>query len=68
MRGKNNYLCTNDLYSPVHNVLDAGRYITWGSGEKGVGAGNLEFLGTQMALSYRLVPFEGAQKTNNVLG
>ncbi len=23
-----NYLCTNDLYNPVHNVLDAGISIT----------------------------------------
>jgi hypothetical protein len=48
----------------VRNVFDAGRYITWGSGEKGVGAINLELFGTQMALSYRLLPFEGAQKNN----
>ena len=27
-----NYLCTYDLYSPVRNVFDAGRYITWGRG------------------------------------
>jgi hypothetical protein len=27
-----NYLCTYDLYSPVHNVLDACISITWGSG------------------------------------
>jgi hypothetical protein len=24
-----NYLCTCDLYSPVHNVLDGCTYITW---------------------------------------
>jgi hypothetical protein len=24
----NNYLCTYDLYGPVRNVFDAGRYIT----------------------------------------
>ncbi len=29
----NNYLCTYDLYSPVHNVLDACISITWGSGK-----------------------------------
>jgi hypothetical protein len=27
-----NHLCTYDLYSPVHNVLDACISITWGSG------------------------------------
>ena len=26
-----NYLCTCDLYTPVHNVLKAWIYITWGS-------------------------------------
>ncbi len=26
-----NYLCTYDLYGPVRNVFNAGRYITWGS-------------------------------------
>jgi hypothetical protein len=28
----NNYLCTYDLYGPVHKVSDAGRYFRWGSG------------------------------------
>jgi hypothetical protein len=28
----------------------------------GVGTGNLNFLGPQMTLAYRLVPFQGAQK------
>ncbi len=28
---QNNYLCTCDLYTPVHNVLEAWIYITWGS-------------------------------------
>jgi hypothetical protein len=28
---QNNYLCTYDLYGPVRNVFDAGRYITWAS-------------------------------------
>jgi hypothetical protein len=27
-----NHLCTYDLYSPVHNVLDACISITWASG------------------------------------
>jgi hypothetical protein len=31
-----NYLCTYDLYRPVHNVLDACIYITRGSG-RGLG-------------------------------
>ena len=35
----NNYLCTYDLYSPVHNVLDACISITWGKWE-GVGPWN----------------------------
>jgi hypothetical protein len=30
-----NYLCTYDLYGPVRNFFDAGRYITWGSGVGG---------------------------------
>jgi hypothetical protein len=33
---KNNYLCTYDLYGPVHNCFDAGRYIMWGGGGRGV--------------------------------
>jgi hypothetical protein len=31
-RLQSNYLCTYDLYGPVRNVFDAGRYIMWGSG------------------------------------
>jgi hypothetical protein len=45
---KINYLCTYDLYGPVRNVFDAGRYITWGSGGWGGGGVALEiesFLG-----------------------
>ncbi len=45
LSGKINYLCTFDLYGPVHNCFDAGRYIMWGGGGRGVGAGNREFLG-----------------------
>ncbi len=41
---QNNYFCTYDLYGPVHNFFDAGRYITWASG-KGLGPGNGEFFG-----------------------
>jgi hypothetical protein len=37
-----NYLCTCDLYSPVHNVLDGCIYIRWGSG-RGLGPGIPEF-------------------------
>ncbi len=39
---KINYLCTYDLYSPVHNVLDAS--ITRRSG-RGLGPGIREFFG-----------------------
>ncbi len=39
-----NYLCTYDLYSPVHNVLDTCISITRASGT-GSGPGNLEFFG-----------------------
>ncbi len=38
------YLCTYDLYSPVHNVLDACISITWASG-RGLGPGIREFFG-----------------------
>ena len=40
----NNYLCTCDLYTPVHNVLEAWIYITWGSW-RGLGPGIPEFFG-----------------------
>jgi hypothetical protein len=49
----NNHLCTYDLHSPVHNVLDACIYITWATG-KGLGPGIREFFGPQMALAYWL--------------
>ncbi len=39
-----NYLCTYDLYSPLHNVLDACISITRGSGRE-LGPGILEFFG-----------------------
>ncbi len=42
--GHFNYLCTYDLYSPVHNVLDVCISITWGSG-RGLGPGIPEFFG-----------------------
>jgi hypothetical protein len=45
------YLCTYDLYSPVHNVLDACISITKAC-VRGLGTGNREFLGPcEMALS-----------------
>jgi hypothetical protein len=49
IRGQNvmshfNYLCTYDLYSPVHNVLDACISIMKGSG-RGLGPGIIEFFG-----------------------
>ncbi len=40
----NNYLCTCDLYTPVHNVLEAWIYITRGSW-RGLGPGIPEFFG-----------------------
>jgi hypothetical protein len=47
----NNYLCTYDLYSPVHNVWDACISITRGSG-RWLGPGIQEFFGPcEMALS-----------------
>ncbi len=59
-----NYLCTYDLYGPVHNVFDACRYITWASG-KGLGPGNGKFLGpVKWHRAVRRVPF-GAQKTRH---
>jgi hypothetical protein len=39
-----NYLCTCDLYSPVHNVLEVCLYITWGSW-RGLGPRIPEFFG-----------------------
>ncbi len=42
--GRYNYLCTGDLYSPMHNVLDACIYIKWVSG-RGFGPGIPEFFG-----------------------
>jgi hypothetical protein len=48
-----NYLCTYDLYSPVHNVLYACISITWAS-ERGLGPEILKIFGPQMALAYRL--------------
>jgi|688.fasta_scaffold290072_1 hypothetical protein len=47
-----NHLCTYDLYSPGHNVLDAWISIIWASG-RGLGPRNLEFFWPQLALAYR---------------
>jgi hypothetical protein len=44
LKAFNNYLCTYDLYSPVHNVLDACISITRASG-RGLGPGIREFFG-----------------------
>ncbi len=51
--GSATLLCTYDLNSPVHNVLDACKTITWGSGRV-LGPGILEFFRPQMALAYQL--------------
>jgi hypothetical protein len=52
-----NYLCTYDLYSPVHNVLDACISITRGS-RRGLGPGIPEFLGpVNWHRADRRVPF-----------
>jgi hypothetical protein len=44
------YLCTCDLYGPVHNVFDACRSITRASG-RGLGPGNRDFGPCKMASS-----------------
>jgi hypothetical protein len=38
----NNYLCTYDLYGPVHNAFDAGKSITRSRG-RGLGPGNPDY-------------------------
>jgi hypothetical protein len=43
---------TYDLYGPVRNVFDAGRYITWVSG-RGLGPGNGDFFGPCEMVSSR---------------
>ena len=40
-----NYLYTYDLYGPVRNVFDAGRYMTWRSGGVGLALEILSFVG-----------------------
>jgi hypothetical protein len=47
-----NNLCTYDLYSPVHNVLDACIFITWKS-EKGLGPGIPVFFGPQKTREFQ---------------
>jgi hypothetical protein len=41
-------------------IFDAGRSITWAS-RRGLGPGNLEFFGPQMAVAYRLDAISKAQ-------
>jgi hypothetical protein len=55
-----NYLCTYDLYSPVHNVLDACISITRASGRG--------FFGPQMALAYRLDAISQGPKNSRIPG
>jgi hypothetical protein len=64
-----NFLCTCDLYSPVHNVLDGCiySYIPLGSG-RGLGPGIPEFFGPQMELAYRLVPISQGPKNSGIPG
>jgi hypothetical protein len=63
LRVNYSYLCTYDLYSPVHNVLDACISITRASG-RGLGPGYREFFmgPVKWHQADRRVPF-GAQKT-----
>jgi hypothetical protein len=51
------YLCTYDLYSRVHNVLDASISIMRASG-RGLDPGNQEFFGAQ-----KIQDFQGATPT-----
>jgi hypothetical protein len=46
------YLCTYDLYGPVHNVFDACRSITRAS-DRGLGPGNQDFFGPYEMASSR---------------
>jgi hypothetical protein len=62
-----NNLCTYDLYSSVHNVLDVCIPITWGGG-RGVGPGILEFFGPQMALAYPLDAISQGPKNSQIPG
>ncbi len=65
--GDINYLCTYDLYSPVHNVLDACISITRASG-RGLGPAILDFLFPQMALAYQLDAISQGPKTLELQG
>jgi hypothetical protein len=62
-----NLLCTYDLYSLVHNVLDACISITWTIG-RGLGPGNLDFLGPKWHSLISLMPFHRAQKSLDFQG
>jgi hypothetical protein len=55
-------ICTYDLYSSMHNVLDAWISSTWASG-RGLGRVNCESFGPQMALAYRLAAISQGPKT-----
>jgi hypothetical protein len=62
--GNINYLCTYDLYGPVRNVFDAGRYVLWGSGGE-LALEISSFVGPwENARADRRVQF-GAQKTRD---
>ncbi len=56
--------CTYDLYSHVHNVLDACISITWASG-RGLGPWILEFLGPKWHSPIGSMPFHRAQQISN---
>ncbi len=62
-----NYLCTYDLYSSVHNVLDAWISITRGRG-RGLGPRIWEFFGPQIALAYRLDAISQGPKNSRIPG
>jgi hypothetical protein len=63
MCDEHSYLCTYDLYSTVHNILDACIFITRASGR--VGPWKFSLLGpVTWHWAYRRVPF-GAPKTRN---
>jgi hypothetical protein len=55
------------IYAPVRNVFDACRYITRASG-RGLGRGNLEFLGLKMALAYQLDAISRGPKNSRFPG
>ncbi len=48
-------------------IFDVGISITWASG-RGLGPGNLEFIGPQMALAYRLDAISQGPKSSRFPG